>query len=103
MTTLRLIVALVVAFLALPVVAQAQAPPGKTWRLGVLMSFYPPEAQPPQALRHALRDLGYIEGRNLVIERYAGGRDERMPNLAAELVRLNVDLIVTDITTTTRA
>ena len=47
------------------------------------------------ALRHGLRELGYVEGRNLVIEyRSADGRAERFPDLATELVRLNVDLIV---------
>jgi len=48
------------------------------------------------ALRAGLRDFGYVEGRNLVIEfRYGEGRFERMPAMAAELVRLNVDVIVT--------
>jgi putative tryptophan/tyrosine transport system substrate-binding protein len=48
------------------------------------------------ALRKGLRDLGYVEGRNLIIEyRSADGRAERFPDLAAELVRLKVDLIVT--------
>ena len=48
------------------------------------------------ALREGLRDLGYVEGRNLVFEaRYAGGKMERLPDLAAELVRLRVDVIVT--------
>ena len=43
-----------------------------------------------------LRDLGYVEGRNIVIEyRYAEGRYDRLPELAAELVRLKVDVIVT--------
>jgi len=47
-------------------------------------------------LTEALRELGYVEGRNLVIEgRYAGGRPESLANLAAELVRLRVDVIVT--------
>ena len=57
-----------------------------------------------QALRQGLRTLGYVEGQNLVIDwRYVQGRDDRLPTLAAELVRLNVDLIVTDITLATRA
>jgi putative ABC transport system substrate-binding protein len=48
------------------------------------------------ALSEGLRDLGYVEGRNIVIEqRYAGGQVERLPALAAELVRLKVDVIVT--------
>jgi putative ABC transport system substrate-binding protein len=49
-----------------------------------------------RALNEGLRDLGYVEGRNLVFERrYADGRLERLPDLAAELVRLRVDVIVT--------
>jgi putative ABC transport system substrate-binding protein len=49
-----------------------------------------------EALRNGLRNLGYVEGRDLVIDyRSADGRPERFPQLAAELVRLNVDLIVT--------
>jgi ABC-type uncharacterized transport system substrate-binding protein len=48
------------------------------------------------ALRKGLRELGYVEGQNLIIDyRSADGRPERFPQLAAELVRLNVDLIVT--------
>jgi putative ABC transport system substrate-binding protein len=50
----------------------------------------------PEAFRAGLRDLGYQEGRNIVIEyRWAEGRYERLPALLAELVRLNVDVIVT--------
>jgi putative ABC transport system substrate-binding protein len=49
-----------------------------------------------EALRVGLRDLGYIEGRNIVIEfRWAEGKYDRLPNLADELVRLNVDVLVT--------
>ena len=48
-----------------------------------------------EAFRQGLRELGYVEGQNLVIEyRYAEGRDERLPDFAAELVRLKVDVIV---------
>jgi putative ABC transport system substrate-binding protein len=74
------------------------------WRIGALMSVYPPEADPPQAFRQRLYTLGYVEGHNLVIEwRYARGRDDRLPSLAAELIRLNVDLVVADTTLATRA
>jgi putative ABC transport system substrate-binding protein len=56
------------------------------------------------ALRKGLRELGYVEGQNLAIEyRSADGRAERFPDLAAELVRLKVDLIVTRGTPATRA
>ena len=50
----------------------------------------------PEAFRAGLRDLGYEEGRNIVIEfRWADGHPERLPALFAELIRLNVDVIVT--------
>jgi putative tryptophan/tyrosine transport system substrate-binding protein len=84
--------------------ADAQPQPDKLWRIGVLMSLYQSDADPPRALRQGLRTLGYVEGQNLVIEwRYAQGRDDRLPALAAELVRLKVDLIVADITIGVRA
>jgi putative ABC transport system substrate-binding protein len=52
-----------------------------------------------EALRQGLRDLGYVEGKNIAIEfRWAEGRDERLPELAGELVRLKVDVIVTTAT-----
>ena len=87
-----------------PCAADAQQPTGKVRRVGVLLSLYPPDADPPQAFRQGLRTLGYVEGQNLVIEwRYAQGHDDRLPPLAAELVRLKVDLIVADITLGIRA
>jgi putative ABC transport system substrate-binding protein len=56
------------------------------------------------AVRAGLRDLGYVEGKNLVMEfRWADGMYDRLPNLAAELVRLKVDVIVTGGTPGTRA
>src|SRR5437870_12949170 len=49
-----------------------------------------------EAFRQGLRELGYVEGKNIIIDwRYAQGKTERLPDLAAELVRLNVDVIVT--------
>jgi ABC-type uncharacterized transport system substrate-binding protein len=57
-----------------------------------------------EALLHGLRELGYTEGRNITLEyRYGDGKPERLPKLAAELVGLNVDLIVTSGTPPTRA
>ena len=55
-----------------------------------------PAASPPcRGIRLALRELGYIEGQNIAIEyRYAEGKNDRLPELAAELVRLKVDIIV---------
>src|SRR5260370_42683239 len=50
---------------------------------------------PREALLQGLRDLGYVEGQNFVlVDRYADGQQERLPELAAELVRLEVDIIV---------
>src|SRR4030095_1398777 len=81
---------------AVPLIARAQQT-AKTYRIGILKAI--PAAQNGanlDALRKGLRELGYVEGRNLTIEyRSADGRAERFPDLAAELVRLNVDLIVT--------
>ena len=85
-------------------VAEAQSHMSKAWRIGVLMSLYPPDAEPPQAFRQRLRELGYIEGQNLAVEwRYSQGRDDRLPGLAAELTRARVDLIVADVTLAVRA
>ena len=82
--------------LAVALIARAQAP-GKVYRIGVLESI--PAAQNGanlDALKKGLRELGYAEGRNLIVDyRSADGHAERFPALAAELVRLKVDLIVT--------
>jgi putative ABC transport system substrate-binding protein len=90
--------------LATPLTAYAQQA-GKVYRIGILETI--PAAQNAanlDALRKGLRNLGYIEGRNLVIEyRSADGLAERFPDLASELVRLKVDLIVTRGTPAARA
>jgi len=95
--TIWLIAVLTFGFLVAPLAAEAQ-PPTKVYRLGWLRpdSPAPSEPYPPQeAFRRRLREFGYVEGQNLVIEsRYAEGREERLPELAAELVRLKVDVIV---------
>ena len=69
---------------------------GKVPRIGYLSSNSPAgAAHLIEALRQGLRELGWVEGRNIVIEyRFAEGRIDRLPELAAELVRLNVDLIL---------
>jgi putative ABC transport system substrate-binding protein len=81
------------------VVAGAAAlaqPPEKVPRIGYLSNSDPvTESARAEAVRRALRELGYIEGQNISTEyRYAGGTQDRYPELAAELVRLKVDIIV---------
>src|SRR6266542_6467194 len=106
MTVSRLVlmVILAVGLLAAPLAVRAQQV-GKVYRIGILETI--PAARNAanlDALRKGLRDLGYVEGRNLVIEyRSADGRAERFLDLAAELVRLKVDLIVTRGTPAARA
>ena len=84
-----------VVLLALGVTAEAQQPK-KVPRIGYLSSADPAtESTRSEAIRLALRELGYIEGQNIAIEyRYAEGKLDRLPELAAELVRLKVDIIV---------
>ena len=74
---------------------QAQQPK-KVPRIGYLSAVDPAsESTRSEAIRLALRELGYIEGQNIAIEyRYAEGKRDRFPELAAELVRLKVDIIV---------
>jgi putative ABC transport system substrate-binding protein len=75
-------------------VAHAQQPK-KVPRIGYLASSDPACDTRAEAIRLALRERGYIEGQNIVIEyRYAEGKRDRFPELAAELVRLNVDVIL---------
>jgi len=87
--------ALVVTVFALSSSAEAQQP--KVARVGILFGASPSaNAGRIEAFRQGLQALGYIEGKNIVIEeRYAEGKLDRLPALAAELLRLNVDLIVT--------
>src|SRR5690242_4364429 len=68
----------------------------KVPRIGYLSQFEPVREFPrAEAIRLALRELGYVEGQNIAIEyRYAEGKRDRFPELAAELVRLKVDIIV---------
>jgi len=83
-----------VAF-ALPLAAEAQQA-GKVWRIGVLSGYSPDlDKRNLAALRDGLRDLGYVEGTNVIIEqRHGYARNEKFPELAAELVRLKVDIFV---------
>ena len=82
-----------------PRLVRAQAP-AKVRRIGLLSSFSSSDATLlHQAFREGLRDLGWVEGKNISIEdRYAEGRSNRLPELAADLVRLKVDIIVTGFT-----
>ena len=82
--------------LAAPLAAEAQ-PAGKVYCIGVLEpTSMALNAANLDAFRKGLRELGYVEGRNMMIEyRSADGRSERFPDLAAELVRLKVDVILT--------
>ena len=101
---IRLILTLALTIFAAPLTTDAQQVT-KVCRIGFL---HPGSALPEPAsletLRQGMRELGYVEGQNLVMEyRYAEGREERLPDLAAELVRLNVEVIVAGGTSATRA
>ena len=93
---IRIILALALGCLVAPLAVDAQQS-GKVHRIGVLgPTAAAGVASFMEELRQALRELGYEEGRNLTLEyRWAEGREERLADLAAELVRLPVDLIVT--------
>ncbi len=82
--------------LAPPLAAEGQ-PTGKVYRIGLILTATPSEsAHLVKALDEGLRELGYVEGRNVMFERrFAEGRQERLPALAADLVRLKVDTLVT--------
>ncbi len=102
----KLIVALGASALAAPLRAFAQQQ-GKVWRIG----FLAPRSRPASldsdifgAFSNGMRELGYVEGKNLVIEwRFADGNFERLPGLAAELVQLKVDIILASGTPATNA
>ena len=89
------IVALGIAFVLCGAVAAAQQPK-KVFRIGYLSSLSPSsESARSEAIRLALREHGYIEGQNVTIEsRYGAGKVDRATELAAELERLKVDIIV---------
>jgi putative ABC transport system substrate-binding protein len=83
------------ALLAAPLAPEAQ-PAGKVYRVGVLSPFSSSFGPGPsfEAFRQTLRELGYVEGPNIVLEyRWADGRYDRLPDLTAELVHLRVDVI----------
>src|SRR5882762_10497628 len=84
------------AFLLLVTALPVEAQPGaKIYRIGVLGSGSRPSPTAPSPLKEGLRELGWVEGKNIVFElRYAEGEQERLAGLAAELVNLKVDVIL---------
>ena len=92
-STAELVATLALVLFVAPFAADAQRP-GQVPRLGWLALASPPLIE-LEGLRQGLRELGYVEGRNIVIEeRYAEGKSERLPDLVAELVRLKVDVLL---------
>ena len=104
MSKRNLVFALGATFLTLSFAVEAQQPT-KPPRTGFLTAASPSSiAARVAAFRQGLRELGYLEGKNIVIEyRYAEGKRDRLNELAAEVVRLKVDVIVTTGPTTTRS
>jgi putative ABC transport system substrate-binding protein len=98
MTTRRNLLVVGACALAAPRIARAQAQ-GKVWRVGVLsLTSRPPSTDADRlgAFTRGMRELGYIEGKNLVMEwRFADNSNERMAQMAAELVQMKPDVIVT--------
>jgi putative ABC transport system substrate-binding protein len=92
----KIILPVLAIFLATVSLVQAQQPK-KVSRVGLLVvNPFQAVATRVEAFRQGLHDLGYVEGQNIVIDgRFADGKLDRMPELAAELVRLKVDIIVT--------
>jgi putative ABC transport system substrate-binding protein len=101
---LGLVVAFALGMLLVPLTADAQQA-GKVARIGFLGGRSPSDMSPLlDAFRQGLRELGWVEGQNIVIDyRFAEGRFDRLPDLAAELVRLKVDVIVAQPTPATAA
>ena len=90
------------ATVAAPLATEAQPPKGA--RIAILSTGNPRSAAIFQAFEQRLRELGYVDGQNLVIEfRNAEGRTERLPSIAAEFVRLNADVVVVATDPATRA
>jgi len=92
--TRRKVVIVTLASPALALIGGRAAAQQKFVRLGYLSNAFG-RSSTTEALQKGLRELGYVEGRNLVIEwRFAEGQLDRLPNIAAELVRLKVDVLV---------
>jgi putative tryptophan/tyrosine transport system substrate-binding protein len=75
-----------------PLAARAQQP-GRMWRIGIIAHSF--DNKSADAFREVMRELGYVEGQNVILElRYAEGKAERFREFAEELVRLKVDIII---------
>jgi putative tryptophan/tyrosine transport system substrate-binding protein len=97
------LVLLALSFFVAPPAAEAQQTVSPR-RVGVLLALIGPDSKEAQAFRQGLRDAGYTEGRDVVIEwRSANGDYARLPQLAADLVKGKVDVIIADITVATQA
>jgi len=96
-TRRQLLIGLGASALAAPLVSLAQKQPTKVYRIGVLSPSNPAAtAHLNEAFKQALREHGYVEGQNIILERrYGEGRAERLADVAAELVRIKLDVIVT--------
>src|SRR5438132_10788155 len=90
------ILSLAGSVLATPFASHAQRP-AKVWRIGFLSGgARPADGAPPAALRQALEELGYVDGKNVTYTgRWAEAKLERLPGFAAELLRLEIDVLVT--------
>ena len=97
LSAIGLMLTLALGFLVAPLCSNAQQP-GKVYRIGFLSALFPPSEpdwQQQSPFLQGMRELGWIEGQNMVIERrWAERQFERLPALATELVQLKVDLIV---------
>ena len=111
---LGFIVTVALGVLAAPLAAEAQQS-GKVWRIGFLLAGLSPTGWTPHGpgptapavdrpFIQGMKDLGYVEGRDFVLEiRWAEGHPDRLPDRAADLVRAHVDVIVTEGTPATHA
>jgi len=99
----RCIIVVLAFSLCVHLASAAAQQPAKVPRIGYVRAEAPP-AVDIEAFRQGLREQGYVEGKNVFVEyRWADGNEERLRSLVAELVRLNVDLIVTSAPAATRA
>ena len=95
-------IAMLISIAVLLFVQPANAEPARTPRVGILRQGSPTDAN-IEGFRQGLRELGYIEGKNIVLEYRWPDRDEQLPAMAHELVQLKVDVILTGSTPATVA